>query len=117
MTDNIKRLSKDALNGVDKFLYGKAALKNEDELKSPIAIANGLKRFFESVPVKQYQGEKLFGRLRYNGCEYPSDFYRRFGHRNLNKYWLGLCFNSPSKLFYWGWTHTVLDFEIGRAHV
>ena len=111
MTDNIKRLSKDALNGVDKFLYGKAALKNEDELKSPIAIANGLKRFFESVPVKQYQGEKLFGRLRYNGCEYPSDFYRRFGHRNLNKYWSGLCFYTPSKLFYWGWTHMVLDFD------
>jgi formate C-acetyltransferase len=111
MTNNIKRLSKDALNGVDKFLYGKAALKNEDELKSPIAIANGLKRFFESVPVKQYQGEKLFGRLRYNGCEYPSDFYRRFGHRNLNKYWSGLCFYSPSKLFYWGWTHMVLDFD------
>lgn len=111
MTNNIKRLSKDALNGVDKFLYGKAALKNEDELKSPIAIANGLKRFFESVPVKQYQGEKLFGRLRYNGCEYPSDFYRRAGHRNLNKYWSGLCFYNSSKLFYWGWTHTVLDFD------
>mgnify|MGYP006958786716 CR=1 FL=1 len=31
MTDNIKRLSKDALNGVDKFLYGKAALKNEED--------------------------------------------------------------------------------------
>ena len=75
MTDNIKRLSKDALNGVDKFLYGKAALKNEDELKSPIAIANGLKRFFESVPVKQYQGERLFGRLRYNAVSYTHLFF------------------------------------------
>ncbi len=111
MTENIKKLAQDALDGVDKFLYGEAALENGEELKSPIAIANGLKRFFESVPVKQYPGERLFGRLRYNGCEYPGDFYRRVGHENLNKYWSGLCCDSPTPLFYWGWTHIVLDFD------
>lgn len=46
MTENIKKLAQDALDGVDKFLYGEAAVENGEELKSPIAIANGLKRFF-----------------------------------------------------------------------
>ena len=48
MTENIKKLAEDALNGVDKFLYGKADVESDEELKSPIAIANGLKRFFVS---------------------------------------------------------------------
>lgn len=111
MTENVKKLAQDALDGVDKFLCGKAALENKDELKSPIDIAKGLKRFFESVPVKQYAGERLFGRLRYGGCEYTADFYRRVGHGNLNKYWSGLCCDNPTPLFYWGWTHIVLDFD------
>ncbi len=111
MNENIKKLAQDALDGVDKFLYGEAAVENGEELKSPIAIANGLKRFFESVPVKQYPGERLFGRLHYKGCEYTADFYRRVGHENLNKYWSGLCCDSPTPLFYWGWTHIVLDFD------
>lgn len=111
MTENIKTMAKNALNNEDKFIKGKSELKNEDELKSPILIAEGLKRFFENVKVKEYKGEKLFGRLRFDGCEYPADFYRRAGHRNLSSYWSSLCCDKPTSLFYWGWTHIVLDFD------
>ncbi len=111
MTENIKKLAEDALNGVDKFLYGKADIESDEELKSPIAIANGLKRFFESVPVKEYPGEKLFGRLRFNGCEYTGYFYKRAGHQNISEYWSKHCYSKPSPLFYWGWTHVALDFD------
>ena len=50
MTENIKTMSKNALNNEDKFIKGKSELKNEDELKSPILIAEGHKRFFEKTP-------------------------------------------------------------------
>ena len=100
MAENIKKLAEDALNGVDKFLYGKADVESDEELKSPTAIENGLKRFFESIPVKEYPSEKLFGRLRFNGCEYPGDFYRRAGHQNISEYWSKHCNSKPSPLFY-----------------
>ena len=100
MTENIKKLANDALGGINKFEKGGSCPENESELKSAIAVARGLERFFKSVPVRQYPGEKLFGRLRFDGCEYPSDFYRRAGHRNLNRYWQGLCSGKPSKVFY-----------------
>ena len=85
MTENIKKLAASALNNEDKFIKSKSKLKNEEELKSPVLIAEGLKRFFENVQVKEYSGEKLFGRLRFDdGCEYPADFYRRAGHKHLS---------------------------------
>lgn len=112
MTENIKKLAASALNNEDKFIKSKSKLKNEEELKSPVLIAEGLKRFFENVQVKEYSGEKLFGRLRFDdGCEYPADFYRRAGHKHLSSYWSGLSFTKPTSLFYWGWTHIVLDFD------
>lgn len=111
MTDRIKQLASDALNGIDKFEKGSCRLKDVSELKSPMKIAEGLDRFFSSVPVKQYDGEKLYGRLRFDGCEYPADLYRRVGHNSYNKYWNTLCAYSPTPTFYWGWTHIVLDYD------
>ncbi len=111
MTGRIKQLASDALNGIDKFEKGSCRLKDVSELKSPIKIAEGLDRFFSSVPVKQYDGEKLYGRLRFDGCEYPADLYRRVGHNSYNRYWNTLCTYSPTPTFYWGWTHIVLDYD------
>ena len=112
MTDRIKQLASDALNGIDKFEKGSCRLKDVSELKSPIKIAEGLDRFFSSVPVKQYDGEKLYGRLRFDGCEYPADLYRRVGHNSYNRYWNTLCTYSPTPTFYWGWTQRRIGIKV-----
>lgn len=111
LKEYIKKAALDALDGTDKFEKGESLLTDKDDLRSPICIAKGLKRFFESLPVRQYSNEKLFGRLRFDGCEYPGDFYRRTAHGSYSKYWSKLCSGSPTPTFYWGWTHIVLDFD------
>jgi len=111
MLERIKIMAKEAMYAEDKFLKGDVKCNNPSELKNPGKIADGLIRFFETVPVKCWEGDKLCGRMRFKGLEYPGDFYRRDGHNNLSEYWGKCCFESPTPLFYWGWTHIVLDYD------
>ena len=111
MTERIRNMAKEAMYGEDKFPRCSISVENESELSSPKAIAEGLRRYFRKVPIKEYPGEKLFGRIRFSGCDYPSDFYRRAGCESFGKYWSKHCWNKPSPVFYWGWTHVVLDFD------
>ena len=111
MTERIRNMAKEAMYGEDKFPRCSISVENESELSSPKAIAEGLRRYFRKVPIKEYPGEKLFGRIRFSGCDYPSDFYRRAGCESFGKYWSKHCWNRPDPVFYWGWTHVVLDFD------
>lgn len=84
---------------------------NESELQDPLAIAEGFRRFLLNQPVEIRAEELLADRYRVNGCDYPSDIYRRGGHPNLSTYWNTCCSAThPNDLFYWGWTHVSLDY-------
>ena len=111
MKENIKKMAQDALNCIDKFEYGKTETPAAGERNDPLRIAAGLSRYFASIPVKEYAGENLFGRFRLHYCLYPGDLYVRNGHVHYNEYWDKLCSRRPRPLFYWGWTHIVLDFS------
>lgn len=111
MKKNIAKMAQDALNGIDKFEYGKTETPSLEERNDPQRIATGLSRYFSSIPVKEYEGENLFGRFRLHNCLYPGDLYVRDGHIHYNEYWTKLCRRRPRPLFYWGWTHIVLDFS------
>ena len=111
MKENIKKMAQDALNCIDKFEYGKTETPAAGERNDPLRIAAGLSRYFASIPVKEYAGENLFGRFRLHCCLYPGDLYVRNGHVHYNEYWDKLCSRRPRPLFYWGWTHIVLDFS------
>ena len=111
MKENIKKMAQDALNCIDKFEYGKTETPAAGERNDPLRIAAGLSRYFTSIPVKEYAGENLFGRFRLHYCLYPGDLYVRNGHVHYNEYWDKLCSRRPRPLFYWGWTHIVLDFS------
>ncbi len=116
MIDRIRQLAQDALNDVDKFEPGIRETPAPGEREDPVAIAHGLERFFASVPVKAYPGEHLFGRLRMDKCGYPGDFYRATGTRSKGAYWSRLCWVAPTNVFYWGWTHIVLDYGFLLTH-
>lgn len=123
MTDFIQRLAQDALDMKDKFIrqtdeknFPPIRPASETDRTDPEKIGNALAEFIMRAPVKAYPEEKLFGRFKWSGCGYTSELYTRGGHDAYNTYWNQCCFSHPRPLFYWGWTHIVLDFEYILTH-
>lgn len=83
-----------------------------EELKHPLAIARGIRRFLLAQTIDIRDGELFVDRYRRNGCEYPFDYYTCGGHDNRNRFWNTCCYRShPNDVYYWGWTHLAPDFD------
>ena len=55
LKEYIKKAAQDALDGTDKFEKGESLLTDKDDLRSPICIAKGLKRFLNRFPSDSIQ--------------------------------------------------------------
>lgn len=111
MNERIEKLARTALK-TDTFPTPICEpLRSEEELKDPVAVAQGMRRYLLKQTVEVRPEELLADRYRYHGCEYPSDYYKSNGHRYKNAAWDRCCHVShPNDVYYWGWTHVSLDY-------
>ena len=89
----------------------------QGELQDPVAIAHGLGRYIHNQTIDIRSNENIVDRYRFDKCDYPSDYYKRSGHKHTNRAWQSCCHASvPNDLYYWGWTHLALDYEYVLKH-
>lgn len=112
MNDRIKLLANEVLRTDTYPASVPEMCANPEELKQPISIANGVRRYLLKQPVEIRCNEYFVDRYRWHQCAYPADYYRCCGHDNRNEFWQTCCcYTHPNDLYYWGWTHLALDYD------
>ncbi len=108
MNNRIEKLAKKALSG---DIYPQEVSYEPENAKTSADTGRAIAKYLSLQTRELREDEYLADRYRFSGMwSVPTCYYRNVGGK-WSEYWQSLCYNRPTNLFYWGWTHVALDYE------